>query len=177
MAAEPTRTVDLHVGIEYGQLHVDGGSDASAGGRSDPAEAERGVDDAHSSGRQIGKAGNFLVVLAPVSMNESALVRFEVWPSEPGVELDSYDQIEEIDLDIPLGRLSFSECLATEEDIQDQDVPPGRYRLRMSGWNYDEAVTGNNIIGGPDSYRFQIWPRDADNRPVQRKSWQQPTVT
>jgi hypothetical protein len=160
----PSVEINLEVEINYGQVYIYSVTPWA----DDPENTAvlRALDDAHRSGRFVGVADGVLDLVTPVQWNFNAPMRVEVWPQEPPTDDDNWDQVVDIDLDVPTGQLSF-EGSGGREPIP-CEVPVGDYRARVSGRGYTEAKEG---VEGMDSYRVRLWPRDARCPPQLRKSW------
>jgi hypothetical protein len=157
----PNTTIDVEVQIDHGQVYVYGVAP-------DP-ESEavlKALDDAHQTRRFVGVADGLVDVLTPVQWNLNAPMRIEVWETEPPNDDDNWDQVVDVDLDVPDGRLYF-EASGGWNPLT-FDVPTGRYRARVSSRGYTEAREGAE---GLDSYRFRLWPREQEAAPQLRKAW------
>ncbi|MCK2238230.1 MULTISPECIES: hypothetical protein [unclassified Crossiella] len=161
---QPTVTTDLDVEINHGQVYIY----AQAPWADDPSNNAvlRALDDARQSGRFVGVADALIDLVTPVQWNFHAPMRIEIWSLEPPADDDAWDQVVDVDLDVPNGRLWF-EGSGGREPIP-CDVPAGTYRARVSGRGYTEAADGAE---GLDSYRLRLWPRGDETSPALRRGW------
>ncbi|MCP2248148.1 hypothetical protein [Lentzea aerocolonigenes] len=157
----PNTTMDVEVQIDHGQVYVYGVAP-------DPERESvlKALDDAHQTRRFVGVADGLVDVLTPVQWNLNAPMRIEVWEAEPPDDDDNWDQVVDVDLDVPDGRLYFE--ASGGWNPLNFEVPTGRYRARVSSQGYTEAREGAE---GLDSYRFRLWPRDQESAPQLRKAW------
>lgn len=162
---QPTTTTDLEIEINYSQVYIY----SVPPWASDPEghnSVLRALDDAHRSGRFVGISEGLIDLLTTAEWNFHAPMRIETWADEPPADEDNWDHDVDVDLDVPNGRLMF-EGSGGREPIP-CEVPPGTYRVRVSGRGYAEAKEG---VEGMDSYRLRLWPREADSSPQLRKCW------
>jgi hypothetical protein len=163
---EPIEMTDLEVVIDYQQVYLSGAPPRVV----DPAgeEALRALDDARNSGRYVGVSAGVIDILTPIQYSTGSPMRVETWAGEPPVDSDSWDNwdnIVDVDLDVPSGRLYFQPSGGGFDPVS-CEVPVGRYRVRVAGRGYDQAG-----VEGLDSYRVQLWPRDSDNAPAPHRTW------
>lgn len=162
--SQPSSTADLDVEINYGQVYIYG----EAPWADDPNNNAvlRALDDARQSGRFVGIADGLVDLVSPIQWNFHAPMRVEVWSFEPPADDGDWDQVVDVDLDVPDGRLWFEG--SGGRDPIPCEVPPGAYRVRVSGRGYTEVADGAE---GLDSYRLRLWPRGGDKAPESRKVW------
>lgn len=91
----------------------------------------------------------------------------EVWAAEPSADTDDWSHEVDVDLDVTDGQLIF-EASGGGVPIP-VELPPGRYRARISGAGYTEL--GAAGAEGDDHYRLRLWPRAKDTDPRLRKFW------
>lgn len=161
----PTQATNLEISIDYGQFYVyDEKSPTVDIGE---GSAERALNDALSADRQVGAADGLIAVCVSVQWNFNAPMRVETWDTEPDDDSANWDDVEDVDLDLPSGRLAF---LKSGDNAPPTicDVPPGHYRARIGGRGYDLS---DRAGGGLDDYRVQLWPRSADSPLAVVKVW------
>jgi hypothetical protein len=160
---EPIEMTDLEVVIDYQQVYLSGAPPRVV----DPAgeEALRALDDARNSGRYVGVSGGVIDMLTPIQYSPGSPMRVETWAGEPPVDSDSWDNIVDVDLNVPSGRLYFQPSGGGFDPVS-CEVPIGRYRARVAGRGYDQAD-----VEGLDAYQVQLWPRDSDNPPAPHRTW------
>ncbi|WP_156757632.1 hypothetical protein [Actinokineospora pegani] len=162
--SQPSHAVDLDVEVNHGQIYIYGAAPWADDPNSDAVL--RALDDARQSGRFVGVSDGLVDLVSPAQWNFHAPMRVEVWPLEPPADDDAWDQVVDVDLDVPDGRVWFEG--SGGRDPIPCDVPPGTYRARVSGRGYAEVADGAE---GLDSYRLRLWPRDGDTGPRSRKVW------
>lgn len=163
---QPDITINLEVEIDHGQIYI-----YPAGRRLDDPENDavlRAFDDAWRSRRFVGVADGLIDLVTPVQWNFDTPMRIEVWPAEPPSDDDNWDHVVDVDLDMPDGRLYFEGSGGRPPILCEEPIPPGRYRVRVSGRGYTEAYAGAE---GLDSYRLRLWPRARKRSPELRRSW------
>jgi hypothetical protein len=163
-AGQPTLVRDLLVRADHGQIYI-----YSALLDEDEQVPLDALNDAAGSRRFVGAAGRggFIDVLTPGQWNWKTPMRVEVFAAEPEADTDEWDHEVDIDLAVPDGRLWF-EASGGGPPVM-TGVPPGRYRVRVSGRGF--SALGFAGAGGGDSYRLRLWPRTARKPAVLRKSW------
>lgn len=129
----------------------------------------RALDDARRSGRWVGLADGMIDLVVPFRKSFDAAMRVEMWPAEPPVDDEAWDQVVDVDFDIHNGQLVFEPSGGFTPIRCAASLPSGRYRVRVSGRGYAEMVAGGD---GLDSYRIRLWPRENDRSTELRKSWQ-----
>jgi hypothetical protein len=107
-------------------------------------------------------------LVVPFRKSFNAPMRLEVWQQEPLSDEDSWDHVVDVDFDVTDDRVVFEPSGGFDSLRSEESVPSGTYRVRVSGRGYAEASSG---VEGLDSYRLQLWPREADSPPALRKSW------
>ncbi|WP_051342150.1 hypothetical protein [Pseudonocardia spinosispora] len=158
---EQRAVIDLTIRIDYSQVYVYGGP---------PPEEDtvlRSLRHAYDSALFVGCADDLITILTPVQWNFDAPLRIEILSAPPHPDLEDWDHVVDVDLDIPHGELSF-EASGGDDPITCQ-VPAGFYRAWIAGRGYDEAV--RQCGGGADSYRLQLWRGAAPEPPELRRSW------
>ena len=86
-------------------------------------------------------------------------VIMDVLEREPINDFAEWDHVVEAGLDVPSGRIVIAGCTDYFPDAVRVDVPPGRYRVRISYGALDTVA--KNGIDGDDHYRLQLWPGTA----------------
>lgn len=161
----PVFAVDLRVEADHGQIYIYSDAVVDFADESEPLMVA--LDDAYDTGRYVGVVPGLLDIITPGTRNADTPMRVEVWAAEPPADTDDWLQEVDADLDVPDGILVF-EASGFSEGIP-QDVPPGSYRVRVSGAGFTER--GDAGADGDDYYRLRLWPRTADTEPVLRKCW------
>lgn len=168
MPNHPIEVHDLVVAADHGQVYI-----YSAIEDPDPHDDWSGefyldaLDDAVSSGRFVGVAGNLIDLMTPGQWNWALPMRVEVWPDQPPAEA-GWDHEVDVDLDVEDGPLVF-EASGGGGQRTEVHVPPSRYRVRVSGRGY--RMVGAGGAEGEDSYRLRLWPRATDAPPELRTCW------
>lgn len=92
-------------------------------------------------------------------------VTVEIWEGEPVLDLEAWDHVAEVSLELRSGRVALGgvEGAVEHDPIS---VAPGWYRLRSSAVGLDDA----DEMDGGDRYRLQLWPHPAAI-PEVRKWW------
>jgi hypothetical protein len=151
--SEPKFRTDVEIEIDYHAflIYDENNADDQA---SDTAE--RALEDANNSGRRVGAADGIVAVMTAVQFNYRAPMRVELWPGEPGDDAANWDDVADIDLNAPTGKLMFRMYGPADEAVP-CEAPAGRYRARISARGY---IHSDPQGGGLDDYRVQLWPRD-----------------
>ena len=172
MGTGPEQVIELTIDIDYGQVYIYGVPPwEHPDPEPDPSTClERALDDAYSSGRRLGVDSGLIDLLSPAKMHFDAPMRLELWGQAPDDDCASWDQVVDVDLDLPTGEIRFQRSGDTVVGAR-ADVPPGRYRARIAGRGYDEVQASDAVECGADSYRIQLWPRTADSEPELVKAW------
>jgi hypothetical protein len=167
-ASGPVLAMDIEVAADHGQIYVHGAGDRDGG---DPFAENPYLDaleDATSSGRFVGAAGNLVDVLTPCQWNFHTPMRVEVWAAEPAADTERWDHEVDIDLDVLDGELSFEGSGGAR--VTTVEVPADRYRARISGAGFT-GLGAPNGDDSPEYYRVRLWPRAATSPPVLRRYW------
>jgi len=163
---------DLLVAADHGQIYVSSSAQADDDDDSDEYADEptalAALYDAWDSDRFVGVRTGFIDVLTPGQYNSSTPMRLEVWSAEPADDRDGWDHEVDADFDIPDGRIFF-EASGGSRATTLAEIPPGSYRVRVSGRGFTE--TGLAGANGDDSYRLRLWPRGDLAPAVLRKRW------
>ena len=185
--AMPTRIEQFVTapGFDFGEFFfMDAAGDPWSVQEGDGVDA---VDVAHARGEHVAFANGIGVVLAPVQCDFAARVVVELWTARPEDTLDEdADDVAELDIDL-VGGLSLE--AAGGGDPATVPLPPGRYRMRVSGREFDAALrwlddedsqaavdaaidAGNNPPPGPACWVLRLWRRNADTPPAALSVWQ-----
>lgn len=113
----------------------------------------RAMEDANRSHRFAGYDSGVVDVITPNAGNRRVHVRIEVTSSRPGLEAAGWDQIVEVPLPAPSGRL-FVVAAGGGVPVK-ATIPRGRYRARISG---------RRSAAGAETYRLQLWPSTNQRR-------------
>ena len=159
---QPIETTQLEVVIDYQQLLITGAPSVSVD--PDGEAAMRAQEDAWSSGRHVGVSGGLVDLMSPIQYSPHAPMRVERWAAEPPADLDDWDHVVDVDLDVASG-LHFEPSGGGGEPVS-CDFPAGSYRARLAGRGYDHTD-----VEGLDSYRVQLWQRQEDSTPSVHKTW------
>jgi hypothetical protein len=131
---------------------------------------EAALDEAWGTGRYVAVCRALLNVVTPGQRNPRTPMRLEVWSAGPTDDLADWDHEVDVDFDVPSGTLSIGEPTAvTRDQVVWADIPPGRYRVRVSGRGF--TAVGAAGANGADEYRLRFWPRAGDTAPALRKRW------
>lgn len=87
------------------------------------------------------------------NMNVPVLV--EIADSEPSLNVDASDQVNECSIEVPSGRLVVAGCTDYFPDAARIDVAPGSYRARVYYDNLD-SVSPDRLEGN-DKYNIILW--------------------
>jgi hypothetical protein len=167
MATSPALVLgcDLVVAADHGQIYIS--STAMPQVTVDDNPYLDALADGTDSGRFVGVIQGLIDLMTPGQWNWQTPVRLEVWTAEPTADTNAWDHEVDVDLDVPDGTLSF-EASGGGPEIS-TEVPPGSYRVRVSGKGYIEL--GAAGAEGDDSYRLRLWPASGQHDPVLRKRW------
>jgi len=151
---------------DYGQLYLYDAADSLSEGDNPYLDA---LDAATASGLSVGAASGIVDVLMPRQENFSAELDVTHTDSPPPPD-DAADHIVEFDL-ISSGRIKLEGSGGSGQ--LEVDVPPGRYRARLSGFEFDAAAEWlYSDPGNPaDRYRLELWPSVASEPPAEVKRW------
>jgi hypothetical protein len=94
----------------------------------DPADdtIERALNASMDSETHVSSLDNIVVFSTPVQFNYATPMRIEVWPTEPPGDADNWDQVVDVDLDVPTGQLVFRENGPTDDPIL-HTIAPNSY--------------------------------------------------
>lgn len=149
---------------DYGQFHIFG---TNVDGDDIPDVYTTAMRDAIDSRRFVGTCGALVTVLTPGQYNFHTPVHLEVWPRQPPDDSAGWDHEVDVDLDATEGLLVFDHVGGAGDVVV--DVPPIRYRARISGRGFDALGTAG--ANGDDSYRIRLFPRRRSTPPRLRKAW------
>lgn len=128
------------------------------------------LDAATTTGLTVGASSGVVDVLMPRQENFGASMDVRVANEQPSLQEDA-DHVIEFDLALPSGRLVLegSGGSGTEE----LRLPPGNYRARLSGSEFDAAAQWQYDEEGypTDSYRLELWPASEEQPPVELRRW------
>jgi hypothetical protein len=161
---------DLTIASDYGQFYLFDNAavlaDSSTGFDDSPEALS--LDDAVQSGRFVGRWGaSYLNVLTPGQWNFELPLRLELHDAEPGADLDVWQHVVDVDLDLPTGRVLMVASGGGMPHVT--TLPTGHYRTRVAGRGFTEL--GAAGADGDDVWRVQLWPRVADAEPQVRRRW------
>jgi hypothetical protein len=144
----------LAVDAKSAQIYV---YDPKSQADEEASEAEnplvRAKEDAYKSHRFVGYDSGVLDLITPNEGSRRVALRIEVSRSRPPLEAAGWDQIAEVPLPAPSGRL-FVVPAGGGVPLK-ATIPPGRYRARISGRRSAARV---------ESYRLQLWPSKDQSR-------------
>jgi hypothetical protein len=113
----------------------------------------RAREDAYKSHRFVGYDSGVVDVITPNTGSRRVNMRIEVTRSRPRLQTAGWDQIVEVPLPAPSGRLFV--VAAGGGGPAEAKISRGRYRARISG---------RRTAGGGESYRLQLWPSTNQTR-------------
>ncbi|MFM9925522.1 hypothetical protein VLK31_21205 [Variovorax sp. H27-G14] len=87
--------------------------------------------------------------------NMTVPVTLEFLDAEPRVDLAEFDHVVEGAIDVPSGRLVVAGCTDFFADAPRFDLPPGTYKVRLSGSGFD--TLSEDGLEGRDHYLVQLW--------------------
>lgn len=164
----PEWSKSLSVIADYGQIYIY--DPQVVGARLTDQNANvfiEALNDGQRSRRFVGEASGLVDLLTPGQWNFHTPMLVEGWPGEPPDDSADWDHVVDIDLPVPSGHLVFEGSGGAGQVTT--DIPPGRYRARVSGRGFTQL--GAAGAEGGDSYRLRVWPSAAQAAPVLRKSW------
>lgn len=156
----------LTLAYDYNQLYLyDAAHEFSADGN-DYLDA---LDAATRTGLTVGTASGVVDVLMPRQENFSAKLELSLTTSPPPV-IETADHVVEFDI-TSSGRIKLEGSGGSVE--VEVDVPPGRYRARLSGFDFDAAATWSyDDAGYPgDQYRLELWVVSEPTPPAELRRW------
>lgn len=156
----------LTLAYDYNQLYL---SDAAHELSADGNDYLDALDAATRAGLTVGAASGIVDVLMPRKENFSAELELSITEQLPPL-IETADHVVEFDL-VSSGRIRL-EGSGGSGDVE-VDVPPGRYRARLSGFDFDTAATWSyDDTGYPaDHYRLELWPFSEPTHPAELKRW------
>lgn len=166
MTSRPSIAVAMEIEINHGQVYIYPESPYAKTPDSDAVL--RALDDAWKSRRFVGVADGLIDLVTPVQWNYHAPMRIEVWSGQPPSDEDNWDHVVDVDFDVTNDQVTFEGSGGRPPIPCVEPIPSKTYRVRVAGRGYTEASGGAE---GLDSYRLQLWPREADSAPALRKSW------
>jgi hypothetical protein len=83
-------------------------------------------------------------------------VEFGIVGSEPGAELDAWDQVNECSIELHSGTVLVRGCTQDADSAERFQVSPGTYQVRVFYENLDTDDT--DAEDGDDRYRVVLWP-------------------
>jgi hypothetical protein len=125
------------------------------------------LDEAQTSGRQVGVSGCFVDLLTPGQWNFETPMRLEIWSAEPPDDRSEWQHQVDLDLPMPSGELCFEASGGSAPECT--RVPVGDYRARVSGRGFTKL--GYDGADGTDRYRLQLWRAPRASPPELRKRW------
>jgi hypothetical protein len=156
----------LTVAYDYNQLYLYDATHELSGDGNDYLDA---LDAATSAGLTVGAASGVVDVLMPRQENFSTELDLRITDSPPP-ETEDADHVVEFDL-VSSGRIKLEGSGGAGEF--EADVPPGRYRARLSGFDFDAAAAWSyDDTGYPaDHYRLELWPVSEPTPPTELRRW------
>ena len=154
------------VAYDYHQLYLyDAARELSADGN-DYLDA---LDAATREGLTVGVASGIVDVLMPRQENFAARLELGI-TQEPPPAIEDADHVVEFDL-ASSGRIRLEGSGGSGE--VDIDVSPGRYRARLSGFDFERAAAWSyDDTGHPaDHYRLELWPVGESAPPAELRRW------
>jgi hypothetical protein len=156
---------DLVVAADHGQIYIY--STATQPEAEDGNPYLDALADGTDSDRFVGVVPGMIDLMTPGQWNWQTPMRLEVWSAEPAADTNAWDHEVDVDLDVPDGNLNF-EASGGGAEVS-AEVPPGYYRVRVSGKGFTEL--GHEGVEGGDSYRLRLWPASGPAAPLLRKRW------
>ena len=156
----------LTVAYDYNQLYIyDAGREFSE----DANEYLDALDDMNRAGLAVRVASGLVDVLMPRQENFAAALEFSIVPSPPTVT-EAADHVVEFDLGCS-GRIALEGSGGS--GLVEVDVPPGHYRARLTGFEFNDASAWHYDDRGypADHYCLELWPADEPSPPAELKRW------
>jgi hypothetical protein len=156
----------LKLAYDYNQLYIyDAGREFSE----DANEALDALDAMKRDGLTVGVVSGFVDVLMPRQDNFAVNLALSIEPSPPSV-IEEADHIVEFDLSCS-GRIALEGSGGS--GLTEAEVPPGHYRARLTGFDFDAASAWSyDDPGDPaDHYRLELWPADGSSPAAEVKRW------
>lgn len=151
---------------DYNQLYL---YDAAHGFSTEGNEYLDALDAATRAGLTVGAASGIVDVLMPRQENFAAKLELSTTASPPPL-IETADHVVEFDL-VSSGQIKLEGSGgAGEIEI---DIPPGHYRARLSGFDFDSAAAWSYDDSGypADHYRLEIWPASDSASPTELRRW------
>lgn len=140
----PVSVRELEVAMDYGQFSLHTSDDGT-----DPVavleQAQR--DDG------IAQSGGLLTCLSPEQYNFAMPLSVELWAVEPAADDDRWQVVYDASLDVDARGVEYE---SPTLDFVDLGVPPGRYRLRISGTGFRDSPVEEST----GRWRLRFWPAD-----------------
>lgn len=156
----------MEFAYDYNQLYIyDAARDFSDAGN----PYLDALDAAAASGLTVGVASGVVDVLMPRQENFSAVIEVVIADASPPVR-EAADHVVEFDI-ISSGRVTLEG--AGGAGTLPVDVPAGRYRARLSGFELDAARRWSYDDPGypADHYRLELWPSHVPRPPAELRRW------
>jgi hypothetical protein len=128
------------------------------------------LDAANESGQSVGVASGVVDMLMPRQDNFAAPAHLGIVAEPPPLLADA-DHVVEFSLTVPSGTVVFEGSGGSGE--AEWTVPPGSYRIRVSGFEFDEASawTYDDTGNPPDHYVVLAWRCDMAAPPSELLRW------
>jgi hypothetical protein len=161
---EPAR---VEFAYDYSQLYL---YDAETGFGLEANAYLDALDAATATGLTVGASSGVVDVLMPRRENFGASMHIRVASERPSLHNDA-DHAIEFDLALPSGRLVLEGSGGS--GMEELRVPPGNYRARLSGNEFDAAAQWRyEDEGNPaDSYLLELWPASEERPPAELRRW------
>jgi hypothetical protein len=152
---------------DYNQLYL---YDA---GREHPLEGNEYLDAleaATESGLTVGARSGIVDVLMPRQENFAAVIEVKIITGQPPIRDDS-DHVVDFDLPLPSGRLVLEGSGGS--GTVEVNLPPGSYRARLTGEDFDAAAAWRyEDSGNPsDRYTLHLWRTGDERPPSELRRW------
>ena len=147
----PLDRIDSLIEVEYNVFTL-----ASTAG--EPGSAERPYENGIVTAATTGDGTAAVIVTGLVDGDVHVVV--ERWTAEaPMPDLDDWQDTAEVEISWPGGpaRILGADVVPLPELLLAQEVPPGRYLLRVAGRHRDDGEA--RLPGAPvEEYLLQLWP-------------------